>query len=182
MQIQSTQLSIKKERTALTGTNGIPNDGEKKSIEEEQLAQDYVGCMRRLQTNLAYLAGLADKERKPTQPSQPYPAFLKPPPLNTSIKLRQMQAQDGTEIKADNTDREETAKYMGELYRRLQALYPDIDPNKEPSIRPPAQAPNSTQSGTQTPNQASPVPGKQPTPTLATSAPPQSMTMGVPVP
>ncbi|KAI0457806.1 hypothetical protein F5B21DRAFT_463283 [Xylaria acuta] len=182
MQIQSTQLIIKKERAALNGADGSPNDGEKKSTEEEQLAQDYVGCMRRLQTNLAYLAGLADKERKPTQPSQPYPAFLKPPPLNTSVKLRQVQAQDGNEVKPDTIDREETAKYIGELYRRLQALFPDIDPNKEPSIRPPAQAPNSTQSGTQTPSQASPVPGKQPTPTLATSAPPQPLTMGVPAP
>lgn len=132
--------------------------------------------MRRLQTNLAYLAGLADKERKPTQPSQPYPAFLKPPPLNTSIKLRQVQAEDGTEARTDIVDREETAKYIGELYRRLQTLFPDIDPNKEPGVRPPAQTPSSTQSGAQTPGQASPVPGKQTTPTLATSAPPQPTT------
>ncbi|KAI0470186.1 hypothetical protein F4859DRAFT_123305 [Xylaria cf. heliscus] len=182
MQIQSTQLIIKKERAASNGTDGTSNDGEKKSPEEEQLAQDYVGCMRRLQTNLAYLAGLADKERKPTQQSQPYPAFLKPPPLNTNVKLRQVQSQDGNEVKTDIIDREETAKYIGELYRRLQALYPDIDPNKEPGVRPPAQAPNSTQSGTQTPGQASPVPGKQPTPTLAASGPPQAMTMSVPAP
>lgn len=140
---------------------------------------DKFSCMRRLQTNLAYLAGLADKERKPTQPSQPYPAYLKPPPLNTNIKLRQMQAQDGSEAKPDIIDREETAKYIGELYRRLQALFPDIDPNKEPGARHPGQAPGSTQSGAQTPSQASPVPGKQPTPTLATSAPPQPTTMGV---
>ncbi|KAI0863692.1 hypothetical protein F4860DRAFT_47586 [Xylaria cubensis] len=182
MQIQSTQLIIKKERAASNGTDGVVNDGEKKSTEEEQLAQDYIGCMRRLQTNLAYLAGLADKERKPTQPSQPYPAFLKPPPLNTGIKLRQVQAQDGNEVKTEIIDREETAKYIGELYRKLQSLFPDIDPNKEPGIRPQAQAANSTQSGTQTPSQASPVPGKQPTPTLATSAPPQLMAMGVSAP
>ncbi|KAI0447834.1 hypothetical protein F4803DRAFT_497742 [Xylaria telfairii] len=183
MQIQSTQLIIKKERAASNGTDSSPNDGEKKPTEEEQLTQDYLGCMRRLQTNLSYLAGLADKERKPTQPSQAsYPAFLKPPPLNTSIKLRQVQSQDGNEAKTDIPDREETAKYLGELYKRLQALFPDIDPNKEPNIRPPVQALNSTQSGTQTPSQASPVPGKQPTPTLATSAPPQVMTMSAPGP
>ncbi|KAJ2981048.1 hypothetical protein NUW58_g6786 [Xylaria curta] len=176
MQIQSTQHILKKERAATNGTDGSMNDGEKKSSEEEQLTQDYVG----LQTNLAYLAGLAEKERKPTQPSQACPAYLKPPPLNTSIQLRQVQAQDGNEVKSDNIDREETAKYIVELYKRLQALFPDVDPNKEPSIRPPAQAPNSTQSGTQTPSQASPVPGKQATPTLTTSAPPQPTTMGVP--
>ncbi|KAJ8122961.1 hypothetical protein ONZ43_g978 [Nemania bipapillata] len=179
MQIQSTQHIIKKERAAVNGTDGTTADGDKKSTEEEQLAQDYIGCMRRLQTNLAYLAGLADKERKPTQPSQPYPAYLKAPPLDTSIKLRQVQAQDGGEAKTDIIDRDETAKYIGELYRRLQALFPDIDPNKEPTIRPPVQAPSSAQSGAQTPGQASPVPGKQPTPTLATSAPPQPTPMGV---
>ncbi|KAI0904674.1 hypothetical protein F4823DRAFT_614167 [Ustulina deusta] len=180
MQIQSTQHILKKERAAMNGTDGNTNDGEKKSTEEEQLAQDYIHCMRRLQTNLAYLAGLADKERKPTQPSQLYPAYLKPPPLNTSIKLRQVQAPDGGEVKTDIIDREETTKYIGELYKRLQGLFPDIDPNKEHGIRPTAQAPNSTQSGSQTPGQASPVPGKQSTPTLATSAPPQSAATGIP--
>jgi hypothetical protein len=136
--------------------------------------------MRRLQTNLAYLAGLADKERKPTQPSTPYPAYLKAPILNTGIKLRQVQAQDGSEVKTSIPDREDTAKYIGELYKRLQALFPDIDPNKEPGVRPAAQAPNATQSGSQTPGQASPVPGKQPTPTPATTAPLQPMSMSVP--
>lgn len=182
MQIQGTQHIIKKERAAVNGVDGNTTDGEKKSTEEEQLAQDYIGCMRRLQTNLAYLAGMADKERKPTQPSQPYPAFLKPPPLNTSIKLRLAPAQEGGEAPIDIVDRDETVKYIGELYRRLQALFPDVDPNKEPGFRPPAQAPSSAQSGVQTPGQASPVPGKQPTPTLATSAPPQPMAMGVSAP
>ncbi|KAI0409546.1 hypothetical protein F4802DRAFT_544455 [Xylaria palmicola] len=180
MQIQSTQHIMRKERTSVNGTDGSIIDGDKKSAEEEQLAEEYVGCMRRLQANLAYLAGLADKERKPNQPSQPYPAFLKPPTLNINIKLRPMQGQDGTEVKTDSPDREETIKYIRELYKKLQALFPDIDPNKEPSIRTQAQSHNSTQSGTQTPAQASPAPGKQSTPTLATSAPPQPTTTGIP--
>ncbi|KAI1277546.1 hypothetical protein F5Y07DRAFT_89555 [Xylaria sp. FL0933] len=179
MQIQSTQVIMKKERLAANGVDGNTNDGEKKSAEEEQLAQEYVHCMRRLQTNLGYLAGLADKERKPTQPSPPYPVYLKPPPLNISIKLRQVQSQDGGEVKTDIIDREETTKYIGELYKKLQALFPDIDPNKEPSFRPTAPALNSAQSGSQTPGQASPVPGKQSTPTLSTSAPPQTTTTGI---
>ncbi|KAJ3576312.1 hypothetical protein NPX13_g3739 [Xylaria arbuscula] len=179
MQIQSTQHIIKKERIAMNGPDGHIVDGEKKSLEEEQLAQDYINCMRRLQTNLAYLAGLADKERKPGQPTQAYPAYLKPPPLNTSIKLRQVQTQEGGEVKTDIIDRDETIKYMGELYKRLQALFPELDPNKEPGVRN-VQAINSTQSGSQTPGQASPVPGKQSTPTLANSAPPQPPTTGVP--
>jgi hypothetical protein len=174
MQIQSTQHIIRKERTASNGADGNTNDGDKKTVEEEQLAQDYISCMRRLQTNLAYLAGLADKERKPNQPAQPYPAFLRPPPLNIGIKLRQVQAQDGNEAKNEVIDREDTTRYIGELYKKLQALFPDIDPNKEPSIRPPGQQPNLAASGTQTPGQASPVPGKQATPTSTptVSAPP----------
>ncbi|KAI1177481.1 hypothetical protein F4777DRAFT_577042 [Nemania sp. FL0916] len=171
MQIQATQVIIKKERAALNGTDGNTHDGEKKPTEEEQLTQEYVGCMRRLQTNLSYLAWLAEKEKRP-QASQPYIAYLQPPALNTSIKHRQVQAQDGNDAKTDPLDREDTAKYIGELYRKLQALFPDLDPNKEPNIRPPALAPGSIQSGAQTPGQASPVPGKQQTPTLATSAPP----------
>ncbi|KAI8635211.1 hypothetical protein F5Y19DRAFT_4047 [Xylariaceae sp. FL1651] len=185
MQIQGTQQIIRKERATVNGTDSNTNDGEKKTTEDEQLAQDYIQCMRRLQTNLAYLAALADKEKRP---AQPYPAYLKAPTLNTSIKLRQPQAPDGTENKTEIPDREETVKYIGELYKKLQALYPGIDPNKEPNFqisgsgRPAAQAPNSTQSGSQTPGQASPVPGKQPTPTLASSAPPQSMMSGVTAP
>ncbi|KAI0390967.1 hypothetical protein F5Y17DRAFT_442492 [Xylariaceae sp. FL0594] len=175
MQIQSTQYIIKKER----GNEGNANNGDKKAPEEELLTQDYIQCMRRLQTNLSYLAALADKERKPAQQSQPHPLYLKAPTLNTNVRLR--QAQDGSEAKTDAPDREETAKYLAELYKKLQALFPDVDPNKEPgNTRPPGQGPNMNQSGSQTPGHASPVPGKQPTPTPATSAPPHFIAMGAP--
>ncbi|KAI0203794.1 hypothetical protein F4808DRAFT_415829 [Astrocystis sublimbata] len=176
MQIQNTQLVLKKERAASNGTSGSLDDGDKKLTEEEQLGQEYVNCMRRLQTNLAFLAGLADKERKPSQPAQPHPVFLKPPPLNASIKRKQAQMldQNGKDVMTDITDREETVKSLWDLYKKLQALYPDVDPNKEPGVRPPGQAPGSAQSGTQTPSQASPVPGKQPTPTLANMGVPGS--------
>lgn len=43
MQIQTTQHIIKKERAAANGVDSNTNDGEKKSIEDDQLAQDYVG-------------------------------------------------------------------------------------------------------------------------------------------
>lgn len=42
MQIQSTQHIIKKERAAMNGADGHVVDGEKKTPEDEQLAQDYV--------------------------------------------------------------------------------------------------------------------------------------------
>ncbi|KAI2635449.1 hypothetical protein GGS21DRAFT_515902 [Xylaria nigripes] len=174
--------TIRKERASMNGTDKSSNDGNKKSTEEEQFGHDYyLHCMRRLQTNLAYLAAIVDKPRKPPQISQLYPAFLKPPILNINMKTRKVLNEDGIEIEIGPSDREETAKYFAELYGKLQALFPELDPNKEPPMRPFPQASHAAlmQSGSQTPGQSSPVPGKQATPTLASSAPPQPTTMGV---
>ncbi|KAI1333079.1 hypothetical protein F5Y16DRAFT_354746 [Xylariaceae sp. FL0255] len=181
--IQNTQQAIKKERAAANGTDGQANDGDKKTTEDELLGQDYFQCMRRLQTNLTYLAAIADKKGQ----QLPCPAYLKPPTLNTSIKLRGPAAPDGTETKIELPDREETSKFIIDLYKKLQGLYPGVDPNREPTFTMPsgsgragAQGPGSTASGTQTPSQASPVPGKQKTPTMANSAPPQTAGISAP--
>ncbi|KAI1394063.1 uncharacterized protein F4822DRAFT_35253 [Hypoxylon trugodes] len=178
MQIQNTQQILKKEKAASNGTDGITNEPEKKTTEEEDmLAQDYLHCMRRLQTNLTYLAALADKKGNVT--AAPCPTYLKAPPLNTSIRLKMMLGPDGTESQ-EAPDRGETAKYIQELYKKLQGLYPGIDPNKEPTfpVPPGRQGPqmaNAMKSGTRTPGQPSPVPGKPRTPKLMTSAPPSSI-------
>ncbi|KAI0482861.1 hypothetical protein GGR56DRAFT_211160 [Xylariaceae sp. FL0804] len=174
MQIQITQQAFRKERANTNGVDNM-NDAEKKSTEEEdQLAQDYVQCMRRISTNLSYLATLAD--RKSNTAAQPCPAYLKAPPLNTSIKLRQVQGPDSTEVASETTDREETAKYIAELYKKLQALYPGVDPNKEPPNAISSGRPiNTSKTGSQTPGQASPVPGKQDTPILANAGTPQAV-------
>ncbi|KAI0380081.1 hypothetical protein F5Y04DRAFT_105786 [Hypomontagnella monticulosa] len=177
MQIQNTQQILKKERTS-SGADTTTNDTEKKSTEEEDmLAQDYLQCMRRLQTNLAYLAALADK--KGNVATAPCPSYLKAPPLNTGIKLKMMMGPDGSESQ-EAPDREETAKYIQELYKKLQNLYPGIDPNKEPTFpvnsgRQGTQPANVGRSGVRTPGQPSPVPGKQKTPKMMTSAPPSSV-------
>lgn len=170
MQIQHTQSVLKKEHAS--PKEGAGSDGDKKDKEEEELAQDYLQCMRRLQTNLAYLAALADKKGSTQLP--PCPAYLKAPPLHTKIKLRAMQGPDGAEGKAEPSDRDETAKYITELYLKLQGLYPDVDPNKEPTFQMSGnrQGTNTAKPGAQTPSQASPVPGNKQTPTMTAAATP----------
>ena len=85
--------------------------------------------MRRLNVNFAYMAPYADR-----RPAQPCPAILTPPPLNLNIKLRAPQSTPGepTESMPDpNLDRVERDKILKDLYKKLQALYPGIDPRKE---------------------------------------------------
>lgn len=92
--------------------------------------------MRRLQANLSYMASLAD--RKPDTKPAPCPAYLTAPQLTLTVKLRaQPIIPEGTDIQIDPvTDREERAEAIKELYTRLQACFPGIDPTKEPTFRP----------------------------------------------
>ncbi|KAI1143056.1 hypothetical protein F5Y05DRAFT_408509 [Hypoxylon sp. FL0543] len=180
MQIQHTQSILKKERASSHGADANANESEKKPAEEEDLlTQDYLHCMRRLQTNLTYLAALADKKGNVT--AAPCPTYMKPPPLNTNIKLKMTAGPDGSESQ-EAPDRAETVKYIQELYKKLQSLYPGIDPNKEPPFpsapgRQGTQQANVARPGTRTPGQPSPVPSNQKTPKMATSAPPSGMNM-----
>jgi hypothetical protein len=61
-------------------------------------SKEYIDCMRRLQANLAYLATIADRAKKPGAPAPPAPAIMDPPP--------HMQS-------------------MAELYGKLVELFPD---------------------------------------------------------
>lgn len=145
--------------------------------------------MRRLQANLAYLAALADKKSQGTPSSSP--AFLKAPPLNTRAKLKPMpapDAADGTnpgQASSNNnstaSDREETSRYLQDLYKKLQALFPGVDPNKEPMMPGPGNrtgpGPGPKQPGIQTPSQVSPVPGNKQPPLMP---PQQQQQMGFP--
>lgn len=91
--------------------------------------------MRRLQANLSYMAALAD--RKPDTKPPPCPAYLMAPNLTLSVRLRAHPiVPEGSNFKIDPvTDREERASAIKELYARLQACYPGIDPSKEPAFR-----------------------------------------------
>ncbi|RYP90587.1 hypothetical protein DL770_003254 [Monosporascus sp. CRB-9-2] len=160
MQIQQTQQALKKERTSSNGSdNGATNGSENKPTEDEELlGSDYI-------------------QKDQAMPA-PCPAYLKAPPLNTHVQVRPMQGPDGAESKVEPSDREATAKYIQDLYKKLQTLFPGIDPNKEPAIplpttRPGGQAINVPKPGSQTPSQASPIAGGNQTPKMATSGPPQ---------
>ncbi|CRG90840.1 hypothetical protein PISL3812_07886 [Talaromyces islandicus] len=73
-----------------------PNDPSKKP------SQEYVDCMRRLQANLAYLATIADRSKKPGNAVPPGPQILTPPP---------------------------NVPGMEELYARLNELFPEAHRN-----------------------------------------------------
>jgi hypothetical protein len=92
-------------------------------------------CMRRLQSNLGYMAALAD--RKPDVKVPPCPHYLMAPPLNLSVKLRSpAQAMEGADPNMDlQTDRAARDKSLKDLYKRLQAVFPGIDWKKEPANR-----------------------------------------------
>ncbi|KAK3906307.1 hypothetical protein C8A05DRAFT_11937 [Staphylotrichum tortipilum] len=110
--------------------------------EEEKLANlDYNQCMRRLQTNLSYMFALADRKGKAQIP--PSPAYLTTPPLNLQLKLKLPPSapDDPVERPADPVaDRAERDQLLKTLYRKLQSLYPGVDPKKEPPAQPPAGA------------------------------------------
>lgn len=103
--------------------------------------------MRRLQGNLTYLAALADRKVGQVPPC---PAHLMPPPLNLSIKMRSPTAPgpdsnenpsepDSEKDRLLTADREERDKLLKELYRKLQAQFPGIDPRREPAYAMPNQ-------------------------------------------
>jgi hypothetical protein len=90
-------------------------------------------CLRRLNANLQFLAALADRKNKVPR----CPAILTAPPLNPTLKVRAQP--EGPDEPADQpkfdavADRHERDKHLKELYKKLQALFPGIDPNKEPA-------------------------------------------------
>ena len=158
IQIQTSQQEIKKELAA----EGKLTPERKPTEEESILQQDYVQCMRRLQANLAYMATLAD--RKPETKPSPCPAYLTPPSLTLSVKLRaQPIVPEGGDFKIDPvTDREERDVAIKELYTRLQACFPGIDPTKEPVFRQPGPGMAQKPQGNPGFNQASPISQKTP--------------------
>lgn len=178
-QVQNTMLAVKNEKPP--PANGAANDTEK-TEEEKLLMQDFTHCMRRLQGNLAYLAHLADNKKAASGQAAPaHPSYMKPPPLSPKVRIRAAPPTEGAEGKAvEPGNRDDTIRYFNDLYTKLQHLYPGVDYNKEPALPPPGarpgpQGPNAHK---QMPSQsnisvASPVPGKQATPKMAASGPPQ---------
>ncbi len=71
--------------------------------------KEYLEYMRRLQSNLAYLASIADRVHKPWNPVPQFPAILEPPSL--------VEGEEGSE----KTEK----KSIRELYGKLKELWPD---------------------------------------------------------
>lgn len=153
---------------------------------EKQEKQSFVlitnvssSCMRRLQGNLSYMAALAD--RKPEVKLPPCPPYLSAPPLNMALKLRAMPiGAENSSVPIDPVaDREERNKSIQDLYRRLQAVFPEHDPKNEPAYRTSAtgQKPGNPMVASQ---QASPA--AQRTPQLSNMpGPPMNPQAGVPM-
>jgi hypothetical protein len=140
-------------------------------------------CMRRLHSNLAYLAALADKKGSVQVP--PSPSYLMAPPLNLTIRIRgTIPATDGKPPTDPTTDRAERYHYMKGLYTKLQALFPGVDPSIEPQLQGGGPGQNQTAQRaagtTEGSTEASSVSGAQRTPQLAISAPPQGQTQSTP--
>ncbi|KAK0701809.1 hypothetical protein B0T26DRAFT_659725 [Lasiosphaeria miniovina] len=179
------RAELKKEQAA--GEVGEVKNGEVDYVEEERLStQDYAQCMRRLQANLTYLAALAD--RKPSVQVPPCPAYLMPPPLNLNIRLRVPQStpDDSTEPSINpSVDRPDRDKLMKDLYRKLQALFPGIDPRKEPAAQmpntraPPGQHPS--QMAMKAPNGQIPGPNGSPGPGAQAQRTPQMTNSAAPM-
>ncbi|KAH8912175.1 hypothetical protein BR93DRAFT_63745 [Coniochaeta sp. PMI_546] len=185
IQLQNTRAELKKElkREPSAGADGGPNatgDGLDLLKQEKLIQLDYAHCMRRLQGNLTYLAALADRKVGQVPPC---PAHLMPPPLNLSIKMRSPtapgadpnenpSAPDPEREEKDRlltADREERDKLLKELYKKLQAQFPGIDPRREPAFampNPGAQQPHNGQrqagpGAGPSSNQGSPAPNPQ---------------------
>lgn len=131
-------------------------------------------CMRRLQANLAYLAALADRKGNVQVP--PSPAYLSSPPLNMTLKVRlQTPPGDVAENNPDpTTDRQERSSYLTELYNKLQALFPNVDPKKEPAFQTPAR-PQGQHPGQQGIAQGQRPPSHQASPGMAQAQRPMQM-------
>jgi hypothetical protein len=104
--------------------------------------------MRRLQSNLAYLAAIADRSHKPSSQIPPHPAIMTAPNLTPrssqsnsiisgSPKADVVKKEEPEEVKIEGLD-DDRSEALKEQYKKLQALFPGVDPKKEPPAQNPA--------------------------------------------
>lgn len=99
-------------------------------------------CFKRLQANLAYLAAMADRPNKPASQVPTHPVWMSAPYLLPRTPLTPQKSPhsvktDGSGLAEEGYDQRIMA--VTEMYQKLQSLFPDFDPTKEP--QPPSQAP-----------------------------------------
>lgn len=151
MRLQAAQQAEKqaeKKDDPAANTNSPDSTGDKDKAEKDKTAKsissrDYFECMRRLQGNLAYLAAIADRSHKPSSQIPPHPAVMSAPPLTPRTKKDSISSPP-TETKIENAtedrkpeegespeDRENRIETLKDQYKRLQALFPGVDPKKD---------------------------------------------------
>lgn len=96
--------------------------------------------MRRLQSNLAYLAAIADRSHKPAAQIPSHPAIMFAPTLTYkpahTIPISAPTNDDDPASKPEE-GHEDRREILKEAYERLQALYPGVDPKKDTPAGPP---------------------------------------------
>ncbi len=108
-------------------------------------------CMRRLQSNLAYLAAIADRSHKPSSQIPAHPAIMSAPPFQpkpsqppsatSSSPTADSKREESDDKKPlDSVSEEERSETLKEQYKKLQALFPGVDPKKEPTANQAARA------------------------------------------
>jgi len=83
--------------------------------------------MRRLQSNLAYLAAIADRSHKPSSQIPPHPQIMLAPAFTARVKADEEKdnKSDGIESNHERID------LINKQYTRLQELFPGADLQKE---------------------------------------------------
>jgi hypothetical protein len=136
--------------------------------------------MKRLQSNLAYLAAIADRSHKPSSQIPAHPAIMLAPSIKprttnsvSSSSPKTEDRADGMEDKKPDTSDAERIETLKDYYKQLQALFPGVDPNKEPVLPQPnaaartqaqqmaAQQAQAQQMASQHGGQSNPMAGKQ---------------------
>jgi len=147
MRLQAVQAEAKKEEATEAGEG---ESADKEKPERTAIGKDYIECMRRLQVNLAYLAAIADRSHKPASQVPAHPAVMSAPTLASkpsSLKSSASTHALTTEPKKEDSEtnlppeiNEDRGEVLKDQYRRLQALFPGVDPKKDQSVNAAARA------------------------------------------
>ncbi|TAQ90021.1 hypothetical protein B7494_g1657 [Chlorociboria aeruginascens] len=152
MRCQTAQAEAKKEEASnAEGSNAGENEKEKEEREKDK--KDYVECMRRLQANLAYLAAIADRSHKPQNQIPSHPAIMNAPPLHSTPPSKStsppksaskpsspsgITKEEPSDSKAEGE--EKRLEVLRDLYKKLQTLFPGVNPNQMARGQPNMQA------------------------------------------
>jgi len=95
--------------------------------------------MRRLQSNLAYLAAIADRSHKPSSQIPPHPAIMHAPAITVkALKIASLDSpsdgtkkEEGEDKKPEELQEEDRVELLKDQYKKLADLFPGVDPRKE---------------------------------------------------